>query len=336
MSMKANPTIVGVFVLTAIGLAISAIIFLGNFKLKDDQLTCVAYFTGSLHGLDVGAPVAFRGVSIGRVSDIRLSFNHETKDYVIPVYISIQPKLVQSSRNVGSPSPEQMAKTVQRFVERGMKAQLKINSLLTGKLYVDLVFLPDSEVKLQCRDPHVIEIPTQASGLEQIAQQLESLPLNEILNKVANALDSIDSLINSEQSRQALGSLSATLNRIETILKTADDEFPGIVDELNRTLISFSKLANSADNFMQTIDKSVGPGGEELQRIMQQLNTAATNFSKVMSNLNKMTSKDSDYTYQLLTALQEIERAAESIRGLSDYLQQNPNSVVFGRGEDKK
>lgn len=336
MSMKANPTIVGVFVLTAIGLTVITIIFLGNFKLKDDQLTCVAYFTGSLHGLDVGAPVALRGVTIGRVSDIRLSFNRETKDYIIPVYISIQPNLVQSSRNTSSPSPEQMAKIIQRFVERGMKAQLKINSLLTGKLYVDLVFSPGTEIKLQGRDTHMIEIPTQASGLEQIAQQLESLPLNEILNKVANALDSIDSLINSEQSKQALDSLSTTLNRIETILETADKELPGVVDELNRTLISFSDLANSAGNFLQTVDKSVGPGGEELQRLLHQLNTASANFSKVMNNLNKMTSKDSDYTYQLLTALQEIERTAASIRSLSDYLQQNPNSVVFGRGEDNR
>jgi len=69
LSKKANPTLVGVFVLIALALALVAIVILGKIKLKDNRFRCVAYFTGSLFGLDIGAPVTFRGVTIGRVSE---------------------------------------------------------------------------------------------------------------------------------------------------------------------------------------------------------------------------------------------------------------------------
>jgi len=158
LSKKANPTIVGAFVLGAIGLIAAGTIFLGQFKFKSDTFRCVTYFTGSMHGLDIGAPVALRGVTIGRVSSIRLDFDRQTKEYIIPVYIDITPTPGQLNKEGQTPTPEQIENIMDHLIQRGMRAQLKINSLLTGKLYVDLAFYPDSEIRLYNRDTHFFEI----------------------------------------------------------------------------------------------------------------------------------------------------------------------------------
>ena len=90
MSKKANPTLVGTFVLIAIALTVAAIIIIGNIKFKDNKFRCVAFFTGSLYGLDIGAPVTFRGVTIGRVKEIRINFDKEQNNYIIPVHVDIE------------------------------------------------------------------------------------------------------------------------------------------------------------------------------------------------------------------------------------------------------
>ncbi len=336
MSKKANPTLVGGFVLTAIGLIVAGVVFLGHFKFKSEELHCVAYFSGSMHGLDIGAPVAFRGVTIGRVSGIQLGFDSQLKEYVIPVFIDIKPSPGQLNKIGEAPSPEQMRDMLQNFIDRGMRAQLKINSLLTGKLYVDLAFYQGSELRLHNRDRHLFEIPTQASGLEQITQQLENMPLSEILSKAANALDSIDNLINSEETAQAMKSLGTTLSRIEDILTTTDKELPELADELKKGLKNFSALAASANTFMRSMDKGLGPGGEELRHLLVRLDESATSFNKILNNLDGMTGRDSVYTYQLFNTLREMEKAAAALKSLSGYLQQAPDAVLFGRGEDKK
>lgn len=334
MSKKANPTLVGAFVLTAIGLTIAAIVILGNIKFKDDRFRCVAYFTGSLYGLDIGAPVTFRGVTIGRVSAVRISFDAQKNNYIIPVYIDIQQTPDLTNNRSENWHPDTIRAMLTELIDQGMRAQLKITSLLTGKLYIDLAFYPGTKAQLRGKDTDLFEIPTQVSGLEQITQTLETMPLSEILHKTATALDGINSIINSKETRNALAALDTTMDRVNTLLGRADSEFPALAAELKKGLTNFAALSATADRFLHTADKQLPGMSSEFKHLLSGLNATAASLTKTLNNIEQLTAKDSLLSYQAGASLREIERAAASIRQLTDYLQQNPNALLFGQGED--
>jgi paraquat-inducible protein B len=335
LSKKANPTVVGVFVLIALAMALAATIILGRITFKDNRFRCVTYFSGSLHGLDIGAPVTFRGVTIGRVSAVRINFDEQQNNYVIPVFIEIEQTPGLTDNHTESWNPDTIRDTLQQLIDQGLRAQLRISSLLTGKLYVDLAFFPNSEVSLRNRDSSVFEIPSRASDLEQITQKLESLPLDEILNKTAAALDGIDSILNSKETRRSLETLSATLEQLNTLLGRADSAFPALAAELKQGLTNFATLSATANTFLQTADKELPGMSAELKQLLTSLNTTTDSLTKTLHNIEQLTAKDSMLSYQFAGSLREIERAAASIRQLTDYLHQNPNALLFGQGEDR-
>lgn len=335
MSKKANPTLVGAFVLAAIVLTVAAIIALGNIKFKDNKFRCVAFFTGSLYGLDVGAPVTFRGVTIGRVSKIQISYDRQQNNYIIPVYVDIEQTTNLEGNQAGSWNQKNIQGMMQQMIGQGLRAQLKITSLLTAKLYIDLAFYPNTEVQLHGASAGLIEIPTLASGLEQITQKLQNLPLSEILDKTATALDGINRLLNSAETKHALQTLDDALVRIDTLVAHADTELPALTAELKKGLANFSTLSATANNVLKTADKALPPLTRDFQQLLTNLNGTAIALTKTLHNIEQLTAKDSTLSYQVANSLQEIEKAAASIRQLTDYLQQNPNALVFGQGEDK-
>lgn len=334
MSKKANPTLVGGFVLAALVLIIAAVVVLGDFQLKDNKFRCVAYFTGSLYGLDIGAPVTFRGVTIGRVSQVRINYDQQENNYIIPVAIDIEQTPQLADNITENATPETLRAMLAQMIAQGLRAQLKVTSLLTGKLYIELALHPGSDAPLRNKDASLVEIPTLPSGLEQITQKLESLPLSEILNKTAAALDGINSIINSKETRHGLESLDATLDRLNSILGRADAEFPALAAELKKGLTNFAALSATADVFLRTADKEMPEMSAEFKRLLTGLNSTAGSLTKTLNNIEQMTAKDSNLSYQVAASMREIERAAASIRQLTDYLQQNPNALLFGQGED--
>lgn len=335
MSKKANPTLIGTFVLVALLITIAAIVVLGKIKFRDDRFRCVAYFTGSLFGLDVGAPVTFRGVTIGRVSAVRINVDQDRNAYIIPVTIDIEPSTNLTTLSSGVWNPQAIHTTLTQMIDQGLRAQLKVTSLLTGKLYIELALHPGSAAPLHGSEAQLLEIPTMPSGLEQITQKLENLPLAEILNKAVMALDGINSIINSQETRRALTAAAATLDRLNSLLARADSEFPAIAQELQKGLGNIAALAKTADTLLRTADHELPGLSQEIKQLLTGLTATAASLTKALGNVEQMTAKDSLLTYQLGVSLQEIERAAVSIRQLTDYLQQHPNALVFGQEEDK-
>lgn len=338
MSKKANPTMVGAFVLVGLGLLIASITILGNIKFRDDTFRCIAFFSGSLWGLDTGAPVTFRGVTIGRVSQISIQYEQQPQQgqHLIPVYIDIEQPPASVDQGKGRMKRSELQQVMEQLVGQGLRAQLKTTSLLTGKLYIDLAFHPGTELRLHNRDEKLIELPTLPSGLEQITQKLESLPLSDIINKTAAALDGINGILHSEQAGRVLQTLDAALTRMDTLLAHTDAELPGLVGELKKAISQYTALAESANLLLRTADKELPKASGELHQLLASLNTTANSLTRTLANLEQLTAKDSDLSFQLTGSLREIERAAASIRELTDFLQQHPNALIFGQGEDKR
>ncbi len=330
MSKKANPTLIGAFVLIALAVAVAAIMVLGKFSFKDNTVRCVAYFSGSMHGLDVGAPVAFRGVAIGRVSSIQLDYDDAKGTFAIPVYMDLQQQIHPEGRNAG-----EMRESLKELINRGLRAQMRSSSLLTGKQYVELFLNPGSEPVLHGAPEYALEIPTLASGLDKITERLESLPLEEILNKVAVSLDTLNRVISSERTNETVESLTASIKQLEGILTGVNGSLPKMLGEINKGITDFSVTMKDARGFIEGAHQELKPATEDLHKLMANLQTSSDRLSGTLANLERLTASDSDVSYQLRDTMQEMERAASSIRELTDYLRQNPNSVLFGKSKEK-
>ena len=108
MSKPANKTVIGIFVVVALVLVVGAVLILGSGKFFKNNPKFVMYFQGSVKGLAVGAPVNFRGVKIGTVTDIKMLLNPKDLSMMIPVYIELDPDAIQTVE--GGPSVEAITK----------------------------------------------------------------------------------------------------------------------------------------------------------------------------------------------------------------------------------
>ncbi len=191
MSKKANKTAIGAFVVGAVILSILAIAVFGLGALFDRSDKYVLYFDASIKGLSVGAPVIFKGVKIGNVSDISLMYDPKTKNVLIPVIID-----VELARVKGVPEdlgyPDYLV-----LVEKGLRARLEVQNFITGQLMIEFDFYPEKPVKFFGLTKKYPELPALPISPD-IFEIMEEIPLKEISNNLNQAVVGINKLVNSE------------------------------------------------------------------------------------------------------------------------------------------
>ena len=128
MSKKANPTAIGLFFAIGLALGVAGMILFSSRALFHSQHKDILYFNASLKGLNVGAPVKFRGVTIGSVERILIRHNQASNDFTMPVVISIDKKLAQSISDelldIGNKSK------LDQLISEGFRARLDTESWL--------------------------------------------------------------------------------------------------------------------------------------------------------------------------------------------------------------
>jgi paraquat-inducible protein B len=298
-SARGNPLLIGGFVVGAAVLAAAAAILFGSGRLFESRTRFVSYFDGSVQGLDVGAPVIFRGVQVGDVESIGAIIDQDTFHVAVPVYY----ELVRGSVTVRGVQEGVVADMERLVSQAGLRAQLKPQSFITGKLYLSLDFYPDRPADFERIDPDVPEIPTIPTALEEAASQLrgllarvETLPIEELVQSLASAAAGADRLLNKPELGQAVDRLNATLGEARALVAKLDARVDGLADSADASLEDIRSLAASVDSLVR-------PG--------------------------------SPLEYQLMATLGELEAAARSFRQLSDELSQQPESLLFGRPGEK-
>jgi paraquat-inducible protein B len=146
MAKQANKTMIGLFVVGAIVLLVAAIVLLGSGRYFKETHRYVAFFEGSVKGLAVGAPVMFRGVRIGKVEDFAVYYKDADMAFQIPVLLTLYPEKVIG---IGiEQTEEEEQKIWQEMLDAGFRAELQMQSIVTGQLSVELDFHPDAPLKL--------------------------------------------------------------------------------------------------------------------------------------------------------------------------------------------
>jgi len=307
---RARPAVIGAFVLGAMALAVIGITIFGSGKLFRKTSTFVMYFTGSVDGLNVGAPVKFKGVEIGSVTRIRINLGeYRAQDSRIPVFVEID----------DARATQQGAETNVDYVntlikDRGLRAQLQPQSLLTGLLFVQLDFFPDTPiVTVLPADSSYREIPTVPTTLAEVQQaitrilaKLEKADIEGMLATGREALEGIRSVVTSPD-----------LRRFEAGL-------PGTLANVDEAVTSFRQLATR-------LDGETPPLIAGLKQTATQADSTLQEWKGTAKLLNDALEPDSALRNQLTAALDELTGAGRSVRLLADFLERNPSAVVRGR-----
>ncbi len=262
------------------------------------KIQFVLFFDGSVRGLNIGAPVEFKGIKIGSVLDIRLEVDSEDTSFRIPVLIEIEPERIIERDTKEVASPYQLLKTL---VDQGLRARLQTGSLLTGQLFVELGMYPDTPVVLSDEEMPYPELPTIAAAdfgsitesAERFMEKLNKVQIDVIGSELLATLEGANKIINAPQLESAVADLDEAMQSFRSILQKVDQ----------------SNLKQAINSGHAALDK----------------------LYVTLTLTNRILKPNSPLQYNLIQLTGELEETARSIRSLVEMLERNPQSLILGR-----
>ncbi len=332
MSRKANPTLIGAFVLGAVALAIIATLLLAGGGWFGERRQHVLYFEGAAQGLQVGAPVVFLGVKVGTVKQIQLGLDPQSRRFLVPVTIEVQPHVVQT--HGGENIDLRDRATIRQLVERGLRGRLRLQSLLTGQLYVDLDFHPDKEAIFAALDPELSEIPTIRTAVQELTSKFEGFPMDQFLADVAAISSAVKKLMSAQATQQLPQRLDATLRHLESLARRLDAQGDPILKDVRSNLAEMNKALLAAQAALAKLDTAADRVAELARpdsRMIAGMTRASEELARAAGALRKLTEQESPTVDNVNATLREIGRAADALRLLAETLEQQPEAIWRGK-----
>lgn len=318
MSKKANPTLVGSFVVGAIALSIVGITLLGGASFLEERFTGILYFEESISGLDVGAPVDFQGVRVGTVTGVRMEMD-ATQDGAVyrPVTFQIEFNRIYF-RGGRKARGREMKEEIERLVqERGLRARLATQSLLTGKLKIELGYFPATPVRRAYRDTDLWEMPTMPSPLAAVTREVQGLPLAEIILESHRVVRNLADLLDPEKTGHTMTTLNKTLSNLDDVLGQVKDTIHPLTVEGVDTIQEVRAMMRELQSIFETIDAHIEP-------LLASLTDTSHRVGNVLDPESPMRGE-----VNLLIA--ELRETSRSIRLLTEFLEQHPESLLRGK-----
>lgn len=326
MNKTPSTKLIGLFVLGAVALGIAMVLVFGRGNFFAHGKKYVAYFQGSVNGLNVGALVKLKGVPIGRVTDILVQYDMRNNRVLTPVVAEIDLGKVS---DIHEDRLASHAPGLSELIERGLRARLSMQSLVTGQLYVDVNFYPDRPVQLLGTETMggLPEIPTIPSGKEEIEDTLQStlaqvreLPLKETFAATLASVRRIESLLSMPETQASVANLNKTLEELRRVLGHLDSKVDGIAVNVNGTLKDSQALARN-------LNARVVPLSSATEQALNALSLTLNRAQGTLSKVEDFADRDS----ALNDAMREVAAAARSIRVLADTLERDPEALVYGK-----
>jgi paraquat-inducible protein B len=321
MSKKASPTAIGIFVFIGLFLGVGGLLLFTSSKLFTQTEKFIVYFDSSLSGLEEGAPVKFRGVTIGSVSRVMIRYNQATNDLSMPVVIELQDDLIRK-RLIG-PTVFKSVKALSEEVRKGLRARLETESLVTGVLYVELERedSPPPAVYHQLT-PTYVEIPSRPTQIQKMMENLAKLDLTDLQQKLSSLVAKADKILDQLRLGEITGDLTNLLVSANRVVTTPD------------LTNAFTNLKEALDQYKllgANVNERINPLADSLTNAIENLNRTLVQTKGGMQNFRELLAADSSLRNELSVALDQLAEAASSVSTLADYLHNHPNALLVGR-----
>jgi paraquat-inducible protein B len=325
---KANPAVIGAFVIGALALIVIGLLVYGGAGWFVQHNRYVAYFPGSVKGLRVGAPVDFRGVTIGQVTEIRVLFNPGDVAASIPVIMELNPTQIEVTGGEPIVSAQEDA---DRLIAAGLRAQLQSQSLLTGLLFVNLDFRKDAPARLMGGAEPFPEIPTIPSDLEQLQQTAGdvAMRLPEVVDRLTEVLGRIDDGLaaNRDDIRKIVTDVAATAEAVR-------QQTPGVTRILNNTQDATGQVRQAA----ATLEQILQNNSDAIGALIDEWTVTAGSVRRMADQINLAIAENRpglrDFTqtglYEYTGLAQDAQRLVDQINRVAEELERDPARFFFG------
>lgn len=329
--MKANPTAIGLFILGGLALVFAAVVAIAGGQLFQTHMMAVAYFPDSVQGLTVGSRVEFRGVPVGRVSAIKLLIDTQDLKPSIPVFMELNP---EDWHYIGTPRGREVS--IQQAVAIGLRAQLALESFVTGQMVVELDLRPDTPATMvRPNATDVPQIPTIKSDISRLKDVLTGLPLRELTTSLQVAVADLDRLLAAPELPDLLTNLAKAAANTDTLVAGLNGDRTKLMAQLHTTLDAFDKTATdlqalsgdarkTVKNLNQVTTTELRQDLKTAQASLEQMQRAFTQVAKVLSPYSPERTQISRILDTTLTAMQ-------AVRDFAGELSRRPSALIFGK-----
>lgn len=358
MSKPVNKTLIGAFILGAVALAVIGIIALGGGSLFRKTGQYVMYFTGSVKGLSVGAPVQLKGVPMGSVTEIHLVFDTHSDSLLTEVLFQVPEGSVKTTGGPGVDGPQKKRLStetnIEAMIENGLRAKLQLQSFVTGQLLVAFDFYPNSPIVMMGLGGDILELPTLPSDMDALTRTLDSIDVEAIAASVNNVIQGFEALINAPELKDAISTLNLALKDYRRLAVNLNHHIAELSRELTATLADGRHLIQTADNQVTPIATGFTATTDDLRKTIARLDkglqpvlanaekttvAARDAFQQaeiMLANLKHLTDPDSPMLYQLDKTLVESRKAFRTLALLADYLSRHPEALLQGKKGGKE
>jgi paraquat-inducible protein B len=332
MSLKPNPTIIGAFTLIGLLLAGTAVVLFGAGRLFKKTHSVLLYFDKSVYGLQVGSDVRFGGVRIGSVRSISVLVDTANDRKIIPVVIEL------GERELGQIGVEKQGgidfsthEGVRKAVEKGLRAGMKQQSLVTGQLYIEFDIDPSTPgfVYHSRQTPDYPVVPTigtemdeMISGIADGIRKFNALDLESVINELNSLLANADRQVRALDTEEINANVIAITEDIRKL--TADEKLPAAIASLNRTLAEIEQIAGKAN-------QGIDPLLADLAAVIESTEAGLARIEQAAREISSLSNPRGPILLRMQNVLQETERASRALKELSNDLKRDPKAILTGK-----
>ena len=312
---RAQPRLIGLFVLGALILGLAAIAAMSARRLFAEYRTYVVFFPYAVGGLKAGAPVTFRQVQVGHVRDVDLVFTgEEFKDSWIMAIIEVRRNALRNPEGKAAEQPD--AELARVMIEAGLRASVRSSSLIAGQRSVDLDFQPEQKPRLSGITTPDPEIPSAPTGMEVLNERVEAtlrkiseVPVDEVLLQLDTTLEALHKVLDR-------GDVPGTLARVRTSLDAATKT----LSTAEKAIAHVEGLSGQAKVTLTSVDETM----KGLQKTLDRLD-------KTLVTVDRNVEGTGDLRVEAARAIEEMNELMKSLRALVETLQQRPETLLRGK-----
>jgi paraquat-inducible protein B len=323
MSIRANPTAIGAFLIGALVLTVAGTVTLASATWFESRTTFASFFQESVNGLERGAPVKFQGVPVGNVTGILIQIDERDRSFQVPVEYEID--LTRLTTQLGTFVDLEDPAVLRRQIAQGLRAQLQMESMVTGQLYIELSYRQDPPpAQLEDRVTAWPEIPTTPSLLAALGTGAGSMVADvlRILFQVNEMLEDVDM---PEINAAVVASAQAVERMVEAPeIRAALDQVPDMAAQVNVTMAQIGVL-------MERVGAAIDPLQVQIEGTTTEMTATLEALRRTFEETHGLLSTDSGLGYGLQDALTSLRDATNALSLLINSLSENPDMLVRGR-----
>ncbi len=321
MKNNPNPVAVGMFVLGATIITAAAVMIFGAAKFFAKTEKFVSYFSESVNGLDVGAPLKYKGVTLGRVESIRIVSDKNVKESSVAVIYSIDLDMLK--RKAGE-SVGDHGQWIDAQIEDGMRAKLNYQSIVTGMLYVELDFFAKKGQSYQLKygGIRLKEIPSSKSNLSEIAKSFQDtidhiskIDFSKIVSDANAAIVTLNTKLADIDTRSISDESIKALRGLNSLISDPN---------LRKAVADSDDLVRDSRNFLASVEK-------DINRLASSTSRSLSKVDSLVNDINSIVSPQSPMRFEFATLMRTLNETLNSLSNFTEYLQRNPNSLITGK-----